>query len=380
MKKTLKKLLAKMREWVEGGPGRQPRPRPFRPAVEALDSRIMPAITYHGGPVLSHVDVHNVFYGQGWKSADPFGVLGGSLNKFQADIAKSPYLAMLGEYGVGRGTTEQFNSSDLVTYSSSPAAGTTASPTLVKESQIQSMLITEILLHRLPRETGQQLYFVYLPPNVKSQWDQKSSFNLTGTFGHHGSFYVPGLVGNTPVYYAVIQDPSVTPTIPGLNKFQQLTEVSSHELAEAVTDPDVRQSDAGPQGGGRSAWWDSDQVIPGPWGISWVPNPNYGNEIGDVVNLQFADFVANGQTYKVQKEWSNYFGKGIVANGNRAGMLDVPTSGLPAALNFSYVTSNTWNNGGRTTSYYYATGNDGRTYLNFVTAAGDLSGWFTIDP
>jgi hypothetical protein len=337
--------------------------REFRPTLEPLSERIMPAITYHGGPVLSHVDVSTVFYGQNWKNSDAWGLGRYQLDKYLSDITGSPYMAMLGEYGVGRG---QFDKYDDVTDSSSPSATGTVT---VKESQIQGMLTREILGGKLPYERGQQLYIVYLAPNVKSQFDQVSSFNKTGSYGHHGSFQLPFL--NTVVYYSVIQDSSQpSGPISGLNRFQYLTEVTSHELAEAATDPDVRLTDTGNSGGGNSAWWDSDQYI---YLYYAVPNPNYQKEIGDIVNLQYANFVANGTTYTVQKEWSNYWGRGILVNGSQGWRMNAGPD------YFSYENSTSWNNGGYTAHEYYGTGTDGRTYLTFVTDTGALSGWYTLN-
>jgi hypothetical protein len=57
------------------------------------------------------------------------------------------------------------------------------------------------------------------------------------------------------------------------NFLDTLTEVSSHELCEAITDPTL------------STWWD----------------PNTGNEIGDICNRQ----TVRLGNYLVQTEWSN---------------------------------------------------------------------------
>jgi hypothetical protein len=314
---------------------RRPQTRRRRPTVEALDARLVPAITFHGGALLSHVDVHNIFYGQGWNTSDSWGITRYSLNQFQADITKSPYMAMLGEYGVGRG---QFGGYDNLTDASSPAANAT-----VTETQIQNMLTNEIFSGRMPWERGQQLYFVYLAPGVKDGWDIANADNA-----HHGSYTLPYF--NTPVYYAVV---------PYQGTFQNTTATSSHELAEAVTDPDVRLTNTG---------W---SYTYGAWySLSGPP------EIGDSVNGQNASFTANGHTYTVQKEWSNYFGRGILANGSLSGWLDVPPT-----TPYSYIISgwNTYSNGGRTTTYAWSVGWDGRYYLDFVTAAGDFAGTFTID-
>src|SRR5205085_1480092 len=99
------------------------RTRQFRPRLEALDGKIMPSVTYHGGPVIPHVEVHDVFYGQSWNTNDFSGARRYLLNQFQADITKSPYLAMLGEYGVGRG--QAGTRDDAPQDASSPASGTT---------------------------------------------------------------------------------------------------------------------------------------------------------------------------------------------------------------------------------------------------------------
>ncbi len=254
-----------------------------------------------------------------------------SLNQYQGDIVKSPYMAQLGEYGVGRGT---FGGYDPV-YTGPTRGGT------VQESQIQGMLLGEILNGRVPwPASGQQLYFVYLSPGVTSAFDQTNNFN-----GHHRLFTLLPGVYNIPVYYAVVPDT-------GFSSIASLTKVSSHELAEAVTDPDL--------GGG------------------WYGAAGTEAEIGDGLESQAASFVANGHTYTVQKEWSNQFGRGIVADGSKSGMLDAPTN-FPYYLSyFSYVGYVTVNSNGRWASGNYGWGYDGLTYYNFVTAAGDSAGWFTI--
>jgi hypothetical protein len=238
--------------------------------------------------------------------------------------------------------------------------------------------VPSIQAGRLPDENGQQLYFVYLAPNVKSQWDAAN-----GSIGHHGSYQTVVFHGWLPVTetvtYAVVANPVGTPGFnAGLTTFQNQTAVSSHELAEAVTDADVRLTATGVGKGGSSGWYDSD-----PFNIQWygtipiyTPNPNFGKEIGDITANKDGAFTANGRTYTVQQEWSNYYGEGIIANGTVAFMMDVPIS---PPIFFNYLVHNTWNNGGRSTSYYYGVGIDGRVYENFVTAAGDLGGWFTIN-
>jgi hypothetical protein len=179
------------------------RPRRFQPRSEKLDERIMPAITFHGGPVIAHVEVSNVFYGQAWNASDPSGAGRGALNQFQADITQSAYMAMLGQYGVGRG---KFVGSDNVTGPSSAPNGVS-----INDSVIQTMLTQEIKSGRLPDENGKQLYFVYLAPNLTSQWDVANQ-----DVSHHGSFTMVEFRGFSPIVnetitYAVVENPVGTP-------------------------------------------------------------------------------------------------------------------------------------------------------------------------
>jgi hypothetical protein len=336
----------------------------IRPVLEGLDDRIVPAVTYHGGPVIPHVEVQNVFYGQGWNS-DTWGIGRYVLNKFQSDITQSPYMAMLGEYGVGRG---HFGGYDTVAGASSPADYTT-----VQEGTIQNMLASEIVGGRLPEENGQRLYFVYLPANVASQFDVDHGF-----LGHHRSFQMqmPHTINlgftqftyytTDTVYYAVIPNPVGNATWPGLNSFQQQTKVSSHELAEAVTNPDL-----------SGGWWDSDRYIyiHSPLGWYATPNPHYGDEIGDYANNDVVSFVANGTTYTVQKEWSAYLGYSIIARGNSEWWLNQPTSGWPFTHTWSYGVQ--FNNGPAET-LHRGIGVDGAFYMNWEISPGDYSGWFTL--
>ena len=312
---------------------RKPTARP-RLEVQQLDDRVVPStipVTYHGGPVIAHANVSDIFWGQNWNADDPTGTLRHNMTRFMGDIVKSPYMAQLGEYGIGRGS--------IGTPIDPVYSGPTKSST-VTEAQIQSMLTHEILSGRVPFPSGQQLYFVYLSPGVTSAFDRAHGYG-----GHHHSFELLPALPLFPVYYAVIPDTN-------FNSVGRLTEVSSHELAEAVTDPD-----------GKSGWYDSG-----------------GNEIGDGLEGQKANLVVANHSWVVQKEWSNYYGRGIVADGTKAGMLDAPTTFPFYYAYFSYVAGNTWNNGGWTTNYEYATGYDGLFYDNFVTAAGDYAGWFTVQP
>src|SRR5438132_700743 len=71
--------------------------------LEPLEERNVPAITYHGGALLPHVAVEADYVGNFWSTAA--GLQEASdLNNFLDYLVNSPYMDMLSEYGVGRGS------------------------------------------------------------------------------------------------------------------------------------------------------------------------------------------------------------------------------------------------------------------------------------
>jgi hypothetical protein len=162
-----------------------------------------------------------------------------------------------------------------------------------------------------------------------------------GDAAHHGSFLMNG---TTPVYYAVI--PTGSGSIPNAEA------VSSHELAEAVTDPDVRLTDTG---------W---SYTYGAWYRSSGPA-----EIGDGLEGQTVRFTTSGGTYTVQREWSNVFNRGIAPQSNPNGMLDATIPGT--------IPAGTWNTGGPTVQLDWQV-NNGQLVLDWQLSDGTSAGWFSV--
>jgi hypothetical protein len=284
--------MSRLQKWFgklgKSRPASSRRNAQARLKLEQLDDRLVPStlVTNHGGLVIPHVQVENVYYGEDWyQPANQ--TMRQQLNQFTATIVKGSYMSMLGEYGVGRGS---FVKDDVVDDIQSTWGNT------VTESQIQNMLKNEIQPYvgapwgYLDEANASRLYVVYLPPNVHSQQD------LTyGTYGHHNSFTmtywheVPTTWGpvfyptTDTVYYAVITSPvGNTPNLnllSGYTPFQRLTAETTHELAEAVTDPDLQHG-----------WYLNDA----------------SHEIGDLVDEQ----VGWLDGYLVQRQWSNVFQRG----------------------------------------------------------------------
>src|SRR5262249_4757249 len=132
----------------------------------------------------------------------------------------------------------------------------------VTDSQLRTALQGDIG-KGLKSPNSNTLYVIYVEDNVVVTSGGGNSVNTF--YGYHGAFAGHDASGNpADIHYAVIAYPGGSisnASIPWLSAFGQLTEVTSHELAEAVTDPDVGYKTLG--------WYDS-----GP------------GEVGDIVNAQ----------------------------------------------------------------------------------------------
>jgi VCBS repeat protein len=178
------------------------------------DNQACQRIQYHGGHVLDHVKIQNIFWGSYWNK-------GGASLRGQVDQAWSVignnrafYSALLqyGNYFQQPGVGQYLGA---VTNNTDPPAN-------VYDSDVQSMLQVVMQFGLVPPNTDSNLlYVVYLPPGIVSHPDLENSWG-----GHHTSF--TRYANNLPVYYA---------TIVGSTTLDTLTLLSSHEVDEAIADP-----------------------------------------------------------------------------------------------------------------------------------------------
>jgi len=263
---------------------------PLGPAETPRSSTIMnlsgPHLNYYGGRVISNVQVAVVFW-----TANVDATTQSQIGGFYSAITNSPYLDMLNEYDttglngladgqpgsnqtIGRGTV-------IGPYTITPFTNATT----IDDTQIQAELQAQIAAHNLPDPTTDgsgnvnTLYMVYFPLGYTISL--QGFFSCQRFCGYHGTY-----VNNLSIPYGVMPDLSA----PGCNgggcgsgtAFQNLTSVSSHELAESITDTEVGLASVFDR---PLAWYDA----------------NSNAEIGDLCNHQHV--VVAG--YTVQREWSN---------------------------------------------------------------------------
>jgi hypothetical protein len=222
----------------------------------------VPTVTYHGGPLLQHVEVQGVYLGSDWYYNSANYQMTGRLDAYLRYMVNSPYMDMLTNagYAVYRGSASQGR---IPLYNINKAY-------YLDDSTIQQDLLSLIRAGSLQRNDANRLYVVFVEPGVAVRAGGATS--IRDFLGYHSSAY--GFA------YAVI------PYQAGFNAhdtrvstFDSITEVVSHELAEAVTDPMTN---------GRKGWFDD----------AYGRAHGGEGEIGDIVVGQIVRL--NG--YVVQKE------------------------------------------------------------------------------
>jgi MYXO-CTERM domain-containing protein len=229
-------------------------------------------LSYGGGPMLQNVKVFDVFYNQGNTYRD-------MLSAYYTAITASAHFDWLSEYNagsykIGRGT--------FLGYYEDTNSATTKKT--IDDSAMGAYLDGLISAGKIPAPDDNTIYQIYFPAAVTITLQGKLSCNYFCAY-HSGWDH-----GNQHARYSVIPDVTMAPCKGGCGssttQFNNLTSVSSHELIEAVTDPD-----------GNSAWVDTTSGC---------------GEIGDICNAQQGTVAG----YTVQKEWSNKNNACIVTDPN----------------------------------------------------------------
>jgi hypothetical protein len=193
------------------------RPHQIRPALEALEARVVPtSLTYGGGPLLTNVEVSSVYFGPDWSTNPTYQKYTGTLNSFLRGVVNSFYLDQLAEYSVPGQAIRRgsFTGPDVTSNGWSTATtslgGTTY--TTINDSTIRGMLNSEIASGQLTTPDANSLYVVYVAPNV-AVINDSSIDTLKGRYDNSAQDFVGYHLSGTDTngntyYYAVIVDPS----------------------------------------------------------------------------------------------------------------------------------------------------------------------------
>jgi hypothetical protein len=206
--------------------------------VEFLESRALLTVTYHGGALLPAVEAQAVYLGGDWSTNSSLTSQTSQVDKFVSTIVNSPYMDMLTNagYNVGRGTASAGVIDNVTLNKSTAASGG------VTDLQIQKDLQAMISAGQVQTPDANRLYIVYVEPGVVVHLDSSDASNTT-FLGYHGAFAGTAAGKAVDIHYDVIPypgSPNFSPQSQGFSSaFNEMTTVTSHELAEAVTDPNV---------------------------------------------------------------------------------------------------------------------------------------------
>jgi len=105
-------MLTPIRKLFATRAGRRPQARrtdgvarAARPQLEALEERQVPAVTYHGGALLPHVEAQALYFGDQWAANPTLSSQANYLEGYLGTVVNSSFMDMLSNagYGVGRG-------------------------------------------------------------------------------------------------------------------------------------------------------------------------------------------------------------------------------------------------------------------------------------
>ena len=223
------------------------------------------AAGYGGGPVLSNVNIVSVFWTAGVNTT-----VKAQIGGFYGALVNSTFMDWMREYNtptqhIGRGA-----------FSGNYTIAPSVTSTNITDADIANEIEVQVNAGQLPRPDANTLYMFHFPAGYNINVDGLRS--CTDYCGIHWNASTS--VGT--VQYAVIPDFTGTCSSCGdRSMFDNFTKTASHEIAEAITDP---------------------QPFSG-WAPEIGDSCNYGT-IGDAAYAPM-ESSDGGTIYQVQKEWSN---------------------------------------------------------------------------
>ena len=269
--------------------------------------------TYQGGLVIKNPVIYNIYLGD-WSGADKQQLIA-SIEQYSSDILKSEWMNILSEYQyAGKGKyVKNFFIPNV--------------DNELNEPDIHAILQNAIDNKVIPEDTGDinsyNIFMIYL--------DEKTGINDSGleiyicqpdndnAFGYHSTFVSRN---SKNIFYCII--PALTDTCLDYSckggacslklsdtQIDRITQVSSHELAEVITNPN------------EAGYFDVKS----------------GNEIGDICNAKTAKIKIGENTWQVQKQYSK--SQDDASNGNVKCVGGMSATGVkPDSKAAQFVSSN----------------------------------------
>jgi hypothetical protein len=268
-------------------------------------------VAYHGGSVMRQVTIHTIFWApNGFRFDGPpsAGALGyeALIERFLVDVAHDSGTAanvfsLLGQYpdlqgAAGYGisynpATDSFHDADPYPRSGHQCASPSGVATCITDLQVQREIDAAIRYHP-PADRGlNNLWFVFLPPNV----DTCVAPGACGTNAYAG-YHALSNLGHGATVYSVIPDPLIELTPPpgsdpqGNPEAESAVDTVAHETIEALTDPK------------GTGWMDPNGFEVGD---KCETGPQQATPLGFAPNGSPYNQVINGRQYLIQAMWAN---------------------------------------------------------------------------
>jgi uncharacterized repeat protein (TIGR02543 family) len=313
-----------------GRPGNAAATRPL-PFPQPFGGSSPPHLTYYGGPVMTFTENALALWGSAGHSTTLTANLPGFLKAFADAGNANPYDVAL-EYN----TPSQpltLASRYLGSFTIDP--GTTS--TDLSDGEVAAELAAQIDRGALPPPRtafGGPVtdYYVMFPPNYTVCMGRDCSD--VDFCAYHSSASYAGI----PFTYVVL--PESTPPDRGCGAntsnggFGNLTSMTSHEMVESMTDPEVGSATG----------------LAPP--LAWYDNVN--GEVADICNGEDSTLTLAGASWVVQKQWSNSENACIASHsgsGLKGVLANFAVSAAPGAVGFDASSTTTPNGGAAVTNY-----------------------------
>ncbi|GIL17090.1 MAG: hypothetical protein BroJett040_08410 [Oligoflexia bacterium] len=234
-------------------------------------------LLYYGGPIISQVKVVSV----NWNS-NVHPTIQAEMPQFYTDYVNSNQMEWINEYKTdikainGReGTNQRFSKGSLIGVVTLNPKNKSLKLT---DEDVAAELKHQVDQSALPRPDNDTLYMIHFPKDIKITIEGMGSCT---SFGGYHYAKTDQQYGN--FFYSVLPDCSYSSS--SEDRLSTMTEVASHELMEAITDPF-------PTPGSNPAY-------PQAW------NTKDGSEISDLCAWNGFSFQGSKRSYHVTRNWSN---------------------------------------------------------------------------